>query len=397
MESKTEKNIFSGVIYLAVVSGVLITACINHLALSDVLIRAGYSLAISGVYFMALYYGDKPAIAQITDKLLYFFTLIVAFCLVGVSATYSTGAFWLLPLVVVARYPDIMLRIATYGILMMYYFCNALTIHGQLGQMEYYLVMGLAVMLIFSILKKGQELPYASVILLALCVALQVLGSGFHLERLMEQKYQILLEIFSVIFLVLFGSILFLRSQMGRELPDQNQETDRILEERLAGFLQDDFVLMERLKEKEELYEHSCEISRLSGAVAGEMGFDSLLASAGGMYHEIGRIEPNGNALETSIQLAEEYHFPERMIEIIRQHSTKSENPKSPEAAIVMLSDYIITTGEYLEKNNKRDAISNEKLVNSIFKNRMEKGNLEEAGLSEEQLSQLQECFILHI
>lgn len=392
MKSKTEKNLFSGAVYLALLSGVLIAACINHLKIADTLVRTGYSAVIGTVYLMVLYYGEHPAFDEIEDKILYFVLLIFSICLVGVSSGYSTGAFWLLPLVVVARYPAAMIRIATYGMIMLVYFCTALSIHGQLVKMEYYLIIGIALLLVFYMLKQKQEIPYAGVILVALSAALQVLSCGFHPERLMEQRYQIILEISSMIFLILFGAILFLRAEGKR-----NRAASAQMEAKLTELLQDDFVLMERLREKEDLYRHSCEISRLSGLAAKEMGFHSLLAGAGGMYHEIGRLESGEHYMEEGMRLAEEYHFPERMVEIMRQHSVKSELPASPEAAIVMLSDYIVSTGEFLEKNGKRDAISNEKLVKSIFTNRMEKGNLEHCGLSGEQLAELQKLFIENI
>lgn len=392
MENKIEKNLFSGAVYLALLSGVLIAACIHQLELTDALVRAGYGAAVGTVYLMVLYYGEHPAFYEIEDKILYFLLLILSVCLIGVSSGYSTGAFWLLPLVTVARYSAAVIRIATYGVIMLLYFCISLSIHGQLMQMEYYLIIGLALLLIFSMLKQKQELPYAGVILVALSAALQVLGCGFDPDKLMEQRYQILLEISSMIFLILFGAILFLRAEYRKESSASAQ-----MEAKLTGLLQDDFVLMRRLREKEDLYEHSCEISRLSGLTAREMGFNSLLAGAGGMYHEIGRLESGEHYMEEGMRLAEEYHFPERMIEIMRQHSTKSELPTSPEAAIVMLSDYIVSTGEYLEKNGKRDAISNEKLVKSIFTNRMEKGNLDQCGLSREQLAYLEELFIGNI
>ncbi len=59
-----------------------------------------------------------------------------------------------------------------------------------------------------------------------------------------------------------------------------------------------------------------------------------------------------------------------------------------------MLSDCIVSTGVYLQRNGKRDAISDEKLVKSIFTNRKSRGSLDESGLSEEQIRELQEFYI---
>ena len=47
-----------------------------------------------------------------------------------------------------------------------------------------------------------------------------------------------------------------------------------------------------------------------------------------------------------------------------------------------------------LLQGGKRGAVSDERLVDSIFQNRMDKGNLDEAGFSKEQIEQLKEFYI---
>ena len=79
---------------------------------------------------------------------------------------------------------------------------------------------------------------------------------------------------------------------------------------------------------------------------------------------------------------------------MIRQHSTGFEKPKSIEAAIVMLSDCIISTSEYLEKTGDRQAVSDEKLIESIFNNRIEKGNLEDVYITDEKIEALKKFYI---
>ena len=61
-----------------------------------------------------------------------------------------------------------------------------------------------------------------------------------------------------------------------------------------------------------------------------------------------------------------------------------------------MLSDCILSTGEYLQENGKRSAITDEKLVMSIFANRMEKGSLAQAGLTQEQIERLRTFYVAH-
>ena len=164
----------------------------------------------------------------------------------------------------------------------------------------------------------------------------------------------------------------------------------------MMAYLQDDYPLILQLKEEDTLYQHSYEISRLSGLAARELGCNEALAAVGGMFHEAGRMLSTENYMEGNAVLAEQYGFPEDLAAVIRQHNTGSEIPKSPEAAVVMLSDCIVSTSEYLRKNGKRDAISDDQLVMSIFTNRINKGGLDEAGLTDAQLDTLKAFYVAH-
>jgi hypothetical protein len=348
--------------------------------ISDILLRTGYGLIMGFVFVVLLQGQDDMLLHQIPEKRLYLFVIAVSFCLIGVASRYSVGIFWLLPLAVVGCLEAMEIKIVTFGMMMAVYLCNALMIHEQIQQMIYYLVMGTALLMILSMLRRRQEIPYAGVILLALCLALLVLQNSFDLKQMWQSRYEILLEISSLLFLILFTASLQLHRGHG--------------DAALLRVLSDDFELLKLLKEKKDLYHHCCDISTLSYLAAKEIDCDSILARAGGMYHEVGRLKGEENYLEANMELVAQYQFPDRLVNVIRQHNTGSEIPKSPEAAIVMLSDCIISTGEYLKKSGKRDAISDEKLVKSIFSNRIAKGSLGEAGLSQNQLEQLQEYYV---
>ena len=52
------------------------------------------------------------------------------------------------------------------------------------------------------------------------------------------------------------------------------------------------------------------------------------------------------------------------------------------EAAIVMLTDSIISTLEYLESMGKQGSIPSDKLVRNILENRLSKGSLDDCALT---------------
>lgn len=390
MESSREKKLFSGVVYLSLILSALICASINGMALSAALVRICYAIVLGAVFLAVLHRKEDFVWNQIDGKTFYLITFTLSVCLTGVASRYSVGMYWMLILIVAGCMKDAEIKIVTYGILLAVYTTQALAVHKEIAQLEYYLIMGIAILLVLSVIKQRQEIPYAGVILTALSLALLVLRSGFDFEVLWQQKYDVILEISSLVFLILFGTLL----RMMREVSWAAIRSQNELETVIMGLLQDDFALMQQLKKNDDLYHHSYEISRVSGLAASAAGCDSMLASAGGMYHEIGRLLSQTDYMEASMKLADKYEFPERLKDVIRQHNTGSEVPKSPEAAIVMLSDCIVSTGEYLERSGKRAAISDEKLVKSIFSNRKAKGSLDESGLTEKQLNDLMEFYI---
>ncbi|MDF2539432.1 MAG: hypothetical protein K0S76_2453 [Herbinix sp.] len=151
-------------------------------------------------------------------------------------------------------------------------------------------------------------------------------------------------------------------------------------------------LLLKRLKVfSESLYEHSLKIGDLSYRAALEIGADAMLAKAGGYYHEIGKL--NGkNYIEEGLKLAEEYAFPKELILILKQHNIKFDKPTSVEAAIVMLSDNVVSTIEYIVKSEDAKFTPN-KVIDNIFQLRMEKGTFDSSGLSVKDYKQLKEFY----
>ena len=108
----------------------------------------------------------------------------------------------------------------------------------------------------------------------------------------------------------------------------------------------------------------------------------------------IGRIMGVSNYIDAGVKLAEEYDFPKELTDIIRQHSMRHEKPKSLEAAIVLFTDCIVSTNDYLEKSGQKEGVSTQKLVEGIFQNRLSKGTLSESGLSQQQIDKLRHFYI---
>ncbi len=151
--------------------------------------------------------------------------------------------------------------------------------------------------------------------------------------------------------------------------------------------------LLIRLKEySENIYRHSLLIGEISGRAAEWIGADIHLAKAGGYYHEIGKINGNDYIAEGQI-IAENHGFPRELKAILRQHNIKHEKPSSVEAAIVMLTDTVVSTLDYIRKTEDKK-YTVEKIIDNIFQMRMDKGTFDESGLSLKDYKALKEFYL---
>ncbi len=154
--------------------------------------------------------------------------------------------------------------------------------------------------------------------------------------------------------------------------------------------LDENYELLQQLKEKSpSLFAHSKKVAELAANGAVILGCSEKIAKAGGLYHEIGRLKSKDYIVDGAA-LLEERHFPQEVIDVIKQHNAKTEKPKSKEAAIVMLSESVVSTVTYLAKEKKKALAEGReykeqpipKMVENIFDIRFSKGSLDESGIT---------------
>lgn len=149
-------------------------------------------------------------------------------------------------------------------------------------------------------------------------------------------------------------------------------------------------IIMKQLQAfSENLYEHSMYIGQISKKAAKLIGAEETIAYAGGCYHEVGRIEGK-DYIQAGEKMLKGYGISAQVIDVVKEHNIHKGIPASKEAAIVMLSDSIVSTMIYLKEKQPEAQISVEEIVQSIFKRRLEKGLLAQSGLGEKELDILQ-------
>lgn len=317
---------------------------------------------------------------------------------------------WLVGGLLVAMLFDVSLGyIVTYNLIFFASFVGGLGIEA----IVYLLVAGTLFCLLSGYLKNPETIFYALIIILSLQIVMLFIINSFILKDTItvDAVYSVVSSLMAIIGSL--GACHIYKSITGRHgnqpiqqedgVSDTPAEEDRDGTHTLEEITNVNFPLMERLKQhSENLYRHSLLIGEISGNAAQTIGADERKARAGGMYHEIGRLIGR-QYIEEGIKLAEEYHLPGSIKDIIRQHNLKYEKPKSPEAAIVMMTVSFIATREYLEKTMKDGngnpgdkTVPSDKIVDNLFQLRLTKGSLDESGLTVQEFNQLKE-FYLHM
>ena len=299
------------------------------------------------------------------------------------------------------------------------------------------LIIGGVMCLLAGALRQKSTVIYATIIILSTDITVAFVIHNFVFNTASNYNYfKSLISIFTVLVTAFFLSLIYNQSEMKKSVENNSlslnpaslsemelkKEVISVAAEQAVGSMELHFVtpveeleftdiqlshatrtsyevlcdldneLLRKLKQNSEiLYAHAVRIGNLSYRAALEIGANEMLALAGGLYHEVGKI--NGkNYIEEGLIIAEDYAFPKELKAILKEHNIKYEKPGSVEAAIVMLSDNIVATIDYIEKNDEKKFSSN-KIIENILQMRMDKGSLDSSSLSLMDYKKLKEFY----
>lgn len=335
------------------------------------------------------------------SKIIIFFSYLISILFVMLVGNPRDFSFWMLGGLVNAMLIDKILGLLVYfNLTFILYVTNP---SAGPEAIIHFLIMGVLFILLADALKNKATVIYASIILLSTNITLTFIINNFIFDTNGNVNYLIsFFSIFAVLVAAFLLSVLYYKfaGVQNETVNEQTQaEQDRVahIDVNDAGtsydvLLSDDNELLMRIKNhSQQLYNHCRMIGDLSGRAAGLIGADENLARAGGYYHEIGKII-GSNYIEEGLKLADKYSFPEKIKDIIRQHNIKYDRPTFKEAAIVMISDNVASTIEYINKTGDKK-YSSDKIIDDIFRLRMEKGTFDDSGLTIKDFKLLNEFF----
>lgn len=270
------------------------------------------------------------------------------------------------------------------GILFQIYLSVMITLisSDSLEVLVFYLLSGVVGCIIAKFFVQKKNIFYAAIIVLT--ANLTLTGTLEYIQNdIFQNKY-----IISSLLCTLGGIVVIILS-----LPYIYYRVDNNLKAKLLRISDPDYELIVMLKNySKELYEHSYRVAKLSERIAYKVGADSLLAKTGGYYHKIGKLEGK-DYIKHGVEIAISYSFPQEVVDIIKQHAGKNQTPRSVEAAIVMMSDTIISAFEYLEDKQNELVYDKDLVIDQVIDAKLDKDLLDESGLTLKMFRDIKKCF----
>ena len=152
-------------------------------------------------------------------------------------------------------------------------------------------------------------------------------------------------------------------------------------------------LLVELKNSSKDEYYHTIHTAYLCDRIARKLNMDDALVKACGYYHRIGVIKGENN-WENVNAILEENQFPQRVKEVLKEYLDKSEIIRSKETVVLLFSDTVISSISYLFSKDPKIQLDYEKIIESIFKKRIESGVIEHSDLSFGELQEMKKILM---
>lgn len=143
---------------------------------------------------------------------------------------------------------------------------------------------------------------------------------------------------------------------------------------------------------KEEYY-HAVHTAYLCDRIAKRLDADDAAAKAGGYYHKIGILKGQ-NSWENARLVLEEYHFPDMVHAILKEYLDSEEQIVSKETVILLISDTVISSISYLFSKDANAPLNYEKLIQAVFRKKLESGLLNHSKISISELEEMKKILM---
>lgn len=242
-----------------------------------------------------------------------------------------------------------------------------------------YFVAGLTAVFLFSCINETFKvgIPLCmSILVQFLCLCIQevlMVNETLHIEMFLIPFANILVcLILMLIILKIFSFVIIYRNQ-DRYMDINDPECPLLVE--LKNYSKDE-------------YYHAVHTAYLCDRIAKKLNLDDNAAKAAGYYHKISLLEGDNN-WENTCMVLEEYNFPEKVHEILKEYLNEKERIVSKETVILLFSDTVISSIHYLFSKDKTAQLDYEKLIQAVFKKKEESGMIKYSHITLRELEEM--------
>ena len=389
----------------------------------------GIILSVILISILIFFILDKQII---TGNFSYFNLIIIGSYLLALPLLLSTkgnGSYhiWLIGGLIVSALINVNLG---FIILLHHVFLASVISNYKTEQVIYLLIFGVVLCILSKHMKVRNLLKYIIVIVVSLDLVLQFVSNDLLINNIIKKEVvlAIILDVITVLGTYIISN--FYESKMNNNIkkPCHKEEVNisvlngqaislgnnnslntmittdaEVNNDLFDEIINSDFILLQQLNRySRNLYERSLKVGKISYLAAKVIGANEKLTLAGGLYHDIGRICEGDDYVKEGLKLVKQYNMPNEIGDMIQQHNIKYNTPKSPEAAIIMLTISILATKDVLENSVKMQNETNKimpmkKIVDNVFDMRLSKHSLDESGLTIHQFNQLKAFYTADI
>lgn len=317
--------------------------------------------------FMELY--DWTRI--ISGKKLFLITGLYSLSFVGIwlSGHFLILNFWMLGSMLLAYVMPSYLAVAFHIILTISY---CFIQNGSVEEFICYFTFGTMILLLAQFLGKIKNMLIIAVVAVTTNYAFIILLNDFDVVNDTNAWYTLLSTVVMIVFLWVVQVAL-----------DPLNTKEVALDKKLMGELK---------SYSPYVYEHCIAIGELSKKAAKVIHVNEELAYVAGCYHEIGRLGGK-EYIPEGVKILSEHGVAKQVIQAVEEHNILQSAPSSPEATLVMLSDSIISTMQFLKEKQPERKMEVKDIVNTVFMRRFEKGIFDKSTLSMEEIAELKEFY----
>lgn len=154
-----------------------------------------------------------------------------------------------------------------------------------------------------------------------------------------------------------------------------------------------EYSLLSQLKGvSKEAYFHAIHTAYLSEKISRKIRINVPLTKAGGYYHKIGILQGE-DSIQNTIHVGSVSHFPKTLIRLLKEYGAKNPSRISKEAAVVQLSDAVVSSISYMFLKDKNAVLNYEKIIDVIIRKKMDSRDWNGCELTMEELCKIKEGF----